>query len=116
SVRTLKFIEVPTWDLYDDIIKCWFEQGRCRFRNLVAQFVQIITDRQFCCDLGNGIARCLGGQCGGARYPWVDLDCDDILLFIRTYRKLHVTSPCKIANASHHLDGHIPHTLKSTIG
>ena len=58
-VCSFELIKIPARDLYDHVIQRRFKIGRCCFGDLVFQFIQCITNRQFRCYLGNGITRSL---------------------------------------------------------
>ena len=111
AVASREFIKIPSRDFYNDIIQCRLKECRCWFCDLILQLIQMIPNGQLRGDLSNRITCCLRCQC---RWSWnarIDFNSNNVLLIIRTNRKLHIASTRKISDGTHHFDGHITHLL-----
>ncbi|MNY12526.1 hypothetical protein D3C86_1456140 [compost metagenome] len=76
----------------------------------------MVTDCQFRSDLSDRVTCCFRRQSRRTGYTRVDLNRDDVFVFIRRNCELYVTPPGKIPDRTHHFDRHITHALESCIG
>ena len=71
-----QLLEGPARDLGDDVVDGRLERRRRRLGDVVGDLVEQVADGEAGRDLGDGEARRLRGQRGGARHPGVHLDDD----------------------------------------
>ena len=72
-----KFLEREARHFRDDVVDDRLERGRCGAGHVVHDFIEGVTDRQPCRDLGDRKSGGLGGQRAGTRYARVHLDHDN---------------------------------------
>ena len=56
TIRSWEFIEVPTWNLHNNIVQSRLKHRRCRLGNLVRQLVEVIPNGQLRCNFCNRIS------------------------------------------------------------
>ena len=61
-VGPFEFIKIPAGHFYDHIVKRRFKIGGSGLGDLVFQFIEMISDSQFGCNLCNRVSCCFGGQ------------------------------------------------------
>ena len=86
-----KLIKGPLRHFDHDIVQRRLKAGAGLAGDVIFDFVQRVTQRDFCGDLGNGIAGGLGGQRGGTADAGIDLN-DRVLKAVRVQSKLHITA------------------------
>ena len=78
----VELVKGPLGELHHHIVHCGLKTGESLTGHIVFDLIQGVTQSDLGGDLGNGIARGLGGQGGGAGDPGVYLD-DSILKAVR---------------------------------
>ena len=69
-----ELIKRPAWEFHDTVVKCGFETCFRFLSDRVRDFIERIADGNFCGDLGDGIASCLGSKCRGTAHAGIDFD------------------------------------------
>ncbi len=110
-----EFLEGEAWDLHDDVVDRGLEARRRGARNVVGEFVERVSDCQFCRDLGDWKSGRLRSQRRAARYARVHLDHDHAAIG-GVHRELHVRSASIHADLAQAGDGGIPHSLIFAVG
>ena len=110
----MEFFKIPARHLHNHIIECGLKKGRGGFGNLVFEFVEGVSDGQFCRYLGNRIAGGFGGQCRRARYPRVHFNSNKLFVF-RILCELHVAPSCKVAQCAHDFYCLVAHVLIGSV-
>ena len=111
TITARELVKIPAWYFHNHIIERRFKKRRSRFRNLVLQFIQVISNGKLGSNFRNRITGCFAGQSRRARYTRIDFNGNDIFLLVGAHRKLHVTPTGKIADSTHHANSHIAHFL-----
>ena len=100
----MEFIEIPTWNLNDYVIDRGLKEGARGLCNRVSS-----------AHLDNNLSPVLRrfsqwdnplpleAKCRTPAHTWVDLNGNDFFVF-GIYRKLHITSSCKIPHGAHHFE------------
>ena len=110
-----ELLEGEARHLGDDVIDRRLERGGRDAGDLVAQFVERVSDRELRRDLGDGEARRLGGERRGARHARVHLD-DEEAAVIGIDRELHVGAAGIDADLAQHRDRGVAHHLVFLVG
>src|SRR5690606_29635854 len=102
-------------DLRDDVVDGGLEGGRGEPGDVVAQFVEGVTDGELGGDLGDGEAGGLGSERGGARHAGVHLD-DNLAAGLGIEGKLDVGAAGLDADLADDREGGVAHDLIFLVG
>ena len=114
TVCTFKLVKVPTRNLHNHVIDGRLKVGRGSSCYGVGELVQVVPNGELGCHLGDRVSCSFGSQGRRARYQWVNFNTNDGLV-VWAYRELYVTASGKIADAIHHRNGKVTHTLVNRI-
>ena len=105
-----KLVKRPLGELHHHIVYCGLKAGAGDAGDIIGDLAQVIPQRQTRGDLGNGIARGLGGQGGGTRNPGVHLN-DGVLEGFGMQRELAVAPAHNIQRGDHAQRGGTQHLV-----
>ena len=91
AARADELVERPLRQLDDDVVERGLEARTGAARDVVRDLIERVAERNFGCDLGDGIARRLGRERRRARHTRVDLN-DSVLKAVGIQRKLAVAA------------------------
>ena len=99
-----EFFKGKPWSLHDDVIQRWLKRSRSDLRNIIHNFVERVSDRQFGSNLCDRKARSFRCKCARSRDSWVHLD-NDYSAIIGIYCELNVAATCGHTNLANNIDG-----------
>ena len=86
-----ELVKRPLRELYDNVVENRLEAGTRSLRYIIGKFIQIVSQRDLSCDLGNRISCRLRSQSRRTAYARIYLDYD-IFSRIRIQCELHVAA------------------------
>ncbi len=105
-----EFFERETWDFRDDVIDRRFERRRRDTSDVIWQFIEGVTDGEFCGDFCDWETGCLRGERRAPRNARVHFD-DDHPAGFRIGRELDVRAAGFHADLTDHGEGCVTHDL-----
>src|SRR5699024_5280438 len=114
-IHIRKLLEVKARRLHDDVIDRRLKTSGSVAGNGIGQLIQIIADRQFCGNLGNGISCSFGGQGRRSAYARINFNGYEAVA-ARLHSKLHIAAAGKSTNGAHHFNGGVAQHLELLVG